>query len=66
MIPRDKEGNLSIVIGQDNLQRPSGEAFVTFASVEDCMKGLTYHLKNMKKLNFRFSIQAFAILQLLI
>ena len=49
VIPRDKEGNLSIVIGQDNLQRPSGEAFVTFASVEDCMKGLTYHLKNMKK-----------------
>lgn len=49
MIPRDRDGNLSIVIGQDNLQRPSGEAFVTFASVGDCMKGLKYHMKHLGK-----------------
>ena len=36
-----------MVIGQDSLQRPSGEAFVTFASVEDCEKGLGYHMKHL-------------------
>ena len=36
-----------MVIGQDSLQRPSGEAFVTFAAVEDCEKGLRYHMKHL-------------------
>ncbi|CBK19971.2 LOW QUALITY PROTEIN: uncharacterized protein [Blastocystis hominis] len=48
-VPRDAKGELTIVIGQDNLQRPSGEAFVTFSSVEDSAKGLEYHLKNLGK-----------------
>ena len=48
-MPRDAKGELSIVIGQDSLQRPSGEAFVTFSSVEDSAKGLEYHLKNLGK-----------------
>lgn len=37
------------MIGQDSLQRPSGEAFVTFASVEDCMEGLRYHMRHLGK-----------------
>ena len=49
VIPRDANGDLSIVIGQDNLQRPSGEAFVTFGSVNDCMTGLKYHMKHLGK-----------------
>lgn len=48
-MPRDAKGELTIVIGQDNKQRPSGEAFVTFSSVEDSAKGLEYHLKNLGK-----------------
>lgn len=49
MVPHDSKNELMIVIGQDNLQRPSGEAFVTFSSVEDSAKGLEYHLKNLGK-----------------
>ncbi|KAK8827250.1 hypothetical protein WA556_000876 [Blastocystis sp. ATCC 50177/Nand II] len=46
-LPRDALGEPTVVIGQDSLQRPSGEAFVTFASVEDCEKGLRYHMKHL-------------------
>ena len=46
-LPRDALGEPTVVIGQDGLQRPSGEAFVTFASVEDCEKGLRYHMKHL-------------------
>lgn len=49
MVPHDSKNELMIVIGQDNKQRPSGEAFVTFSSVEDSAKGLEYHLKNLGK-----------------
>ena len=49
MVPKGADGQPSVVIGQDNLQRPSGEAFVTFACVEDCMEGLKYHMRHLGK-----------------
>lgn len=49
MIPRMADGSPSVIIGQDSLQRPSGEAFVTFGCVEDCKEGLKYHMRHLGK-----------------
>ena len=48
-IPCDAAGEPTVVIGQDALQRPSGEAFVSFYCVEDCKEGLKYHMKHLGK-----------------
>lgn len=49
VVPRTGDGSPSVVIGQDTMQRPSGEAFVTFSCVEDCKEGLKYHMRHLGK-----------------